>query len=251
MFDLFISHTQRSGGDQAHSLYLDLIQHGYTVWYDNYAKDLTEHGMEQGIRNCRVFLIFLSEGIFKSRYCCFEIMKAIQYKKKIVLVHETDKRHQAFDFDLSKVPKKFHTLLRNHESIAYRRRQFERKAMLDQLMAQLPTKSKPRKRTLVHSESTEVTKWLHRALREYANDHTYKARKCIQHCTLQKTNKNICKRIRLLHIRILVKLVRKHLRKGHYQQANHYLYELLEFGTLSSEHQRRLLEMIHYIHALE
>lgn len=82
MFDLFISHTQRSGGDQAHCLYLDLIQHGYTVWYDNYAKDLTEHGMEQGIRNCRVFLIFLSEGIFNSRYCCFEIMKAIQYKKK-------------------------------------------------------------------------------------------------------------------------------------------------------------------------
>eukprot|EP00935_MAST-01C_sp_MAST-1C-sp1_P002120 g2120.t1 len=36
-WNFFLSHSQASGGDQAYSLYLELDQQGYRVWYDNRA----------------------------------------------------------------------------------------------------------------------------------------------------------------------------------------------------------------------
>jgi hypothetical protein len=44
---VFISHAQSTGGDQANALYLELTLLGFSVWYDNRAKDLTKVRMSK------------------------------------------------------------------------------------------------------------------------------------------------------------------------------------------------------------
>ena len=77
-------HCQSTGGDQAHSLCLDLemkgksqrfalmiraCQHfnllcsGFKVWYDNRSDDLTTDGMTRGVVRSDIFVLFMSEGV--------------------------------------------------------------------------------------------------------------------------------------------------------------------------------------------
>ena len=51
-------------------------------------------------------------------------------------LHEQDPRHNPFDFvqEPKEAPEFMHVLLENHESLPWRRRDFEREALLDKLM---------------------------------------------------------------------------------------------------------------------
>ena len=49
--------------------------------------------MKLGVASSRVFLIFLSEGVLTRPFCLFEIETALEMKKPLTLMHETDGRH--------------------------------------------------------------------------------------------------------------------------------------------------------------
>ena len=62
----------------------------------------------------------------------FEIREAMALKKPMVLVHESDTRFGAFDFEGERnaAPKDLQSLLDQHEPLPFRRRGFERDGML-------------------------------------------------------------------------------------------------------------------------
>ena len=68
-YDFYLIHSQATGQNQCHALYLQLCAAGATVWYDMQASDLTEQGMEQGLANSRNALIFLSDGLMGRKFC--------------------------------------------------------------------------------------------------------------------------------------------------------------------------------------
>ena len=68
---------------------------------------------------CR-FLIFLSFGVLSRPFCLFEIECALSQKKPVMLLHETDKRHGAFDFagdEVKAAPEAIASLFMTHESL--------------------------------------------------------------------------------------------------------------------------------------
>jgi hypothetical protein len=59
-WDLFLSHAQATGGDQAQTTYLRLQAAKKTVWYDNAMLDRSTAAMEEGVKHCRCFVLFLT-----------------------------------------------------------------------------------------------------------------------------------------------------------------------------------------------
>ena len=81
------------------------------------------------------FLLFLSRGVLTRPFCIFEIKTAMQRSKKMVLLHETDDRHGAFDFsEASSAPQEIANILETHESLPWRRRRFEQDGILSELI---------------------------------------------------------------------------------------------------------------------
>ena len=69
-----------------------------------------------------------------------ELRTAIEHGKKIVLVHETEGAHGRFDFVSEKAaaPDDLRSVLEDVESVAYRRRDHERNAMLTKVIGLVP-----------------------------------------------------------------------------------------------------------------
>eukprot|EP01047_Picozoa_sp_COSAG01_P018969 COSAG01_NODE_1041_length_11959_cov_2.673356_1_plen_716_part_00 len=59
-WDLFLSHAQATGGDQVQTTSLRMEKAGRTVWYDNAMLDRSTAAMEEGVRHCRCFMLFLT-----------------------------------------------------------------------------------------------------------------------------------------------------------------------------------------------
>ena len=56
-------------------------------------------------------------------------------RKKMVLMHETDARHGAFDFgEASSAPPEIANIVETHESLPWRRRRFEQDGILSELL---------------------------------------------------------------------------------------------------------------------
>ena len=73
----------------------------------------------------------------QSRDHLFEIQTAVDLKKQIMLMHETDARHGAFDFgpdEVREAPAEVAQLLLDHESLPWRRRRFEQDSILQELI---------------------------------------------------------------------------------------------------------------------
>jgi hypothetical protein len=66
----------------------------------------------------------------------FEIREAIACKKTLVLIHESDARFGAYDFyeEQTKAPEDLKFLTDAHESLPFRRRGYERDAMLQSVI---------------------------------------------------------------------------------------------------------------------
>ena len=155
----FLSHKQSTSRDQVGRLNGDLKEGNWNPWYDMAATNLVVQGMKDGIRKSAVFILFLSKNVFKSEFVRLEVNEALNLKKPIILLHEEDRReekHFSFprfmgdddveltlseedktDTSLSEVPKAFIDLLKklikDSESIAYRRRIWENKAMVKEI----------------------------------------------------------------------------------------------------------------------
>ena len=138
--DFFLSHYQGTGGDQVATLNLKLKERGFATWYDQEAANLTAPGMMEGIKNSRVFLLFLSDGVLGRDFVRFEARCALKLKKPIVLMHEEDERHGKCDFgkEAGLAPDDLKPMLANNESIPWRRRKFEQDGVLDHLLTKLP-----------------------------------------------------------------------------------------------------------------
>ena len=61
------------------------------------AKDLTEEGMKAGVRDSEVFLMFLTNSLLSRPFCLKELEWALDFKKPIVIVVETENRFWPFD----------------------------------------------------------------------------------------------------------------------------------------------------------
>lgn len=59
-WNFFLSHAQATGGDQAQNTSLRLATLGKTCWYDNSMKDKSTEAMEEGVRCCGTFILFLT-----------------------------------------------------------------------------------------------------------------------------------------------------------------------------------------------
>ena len=66
---------------------------GFDCWLDQNAATITKESMKLGVASSQVFLIFLSEGVLTRPFCLFEIETALEMKKPLMLMHETDRRH--------------------------------------------------------------------------------------------------------------------------------------------------------------
>ena len=117
------------------TLDLRLSAMGFECWLDQKATTITKESMEAGVAAAQIFLLFLSEGVLTRPFCLFEIKTAMQSGKKMVLVHETDARHGAFDFsEVSSAPSEIAKILQTHESLPWRRRRFEQDGILAELL---------------------------------------------------------------------------------------------------------------------
>ena len=56
----FLSHHQALGGDQMKTLSLLFEKAGETAWYDNGKLDKSEAAMEEGVKHCKNFVLFLT-----------------------------------------------------------------------------------------------------------------------------------------------------------------------------------------------
>ena len=136
LYHIFISYYQANAIDQVATLTELLKQKNLKVWFDQGVAEITEQAMIDGVTNSAFVLIFLSKDILTRPFCLMEIRKAIELVKKVLLVYEEDPRSPGkVDFSQLKLeaPDDIRTLLNNIESIPYRRRQFERNAMLKEL----------------------------------------------------------------------------------------------------------------------
>ena len=118
------------------TLELRLEALGFDCWLDQKADVINKASMAAGVQNSEVFLLFLSEGVLSRPFCIFEIETALSLGKKIVLMHETDGRHGAFDFGAggAGVPAAVLALLQTHESLPWRRRKYEQDTILQELI---------------------------------------------------------------------------------------------------------------------
>merc|ERR1719410_2110549 len=99
--DIFLSHLQRNGQDAiiAMRMYLQQAQPGIRTFIDlevDMKGDLSKT-LHDAVQNCFAFLFFITDGILESKWCAQEIRWAVQYKKNIILVRETDERHGGID----------------------------------------------------------------------------------------------------------------------------------------------------------
>lgn len=61
-WDFFLSHAQATGGDLAQTVSLRLKAANKTFWYDNAMLDKSTRAMEEGVRGCGSFVLFLTGG---------------------------------------------------------------------------------------------------------------------------------------------------------------------------------------------
>jgi len=96
-YHFFISHIQTEASGDVGTLYFLLQALGVNVWRDMNAKDLTEEGMKQGVKDSDVFVLILTNSVLSRTFCLKEIQWAIEFNKKIVIIVEKEARFHAWD----------------------------------------------------------------------------------------------------------------------------------------------------------
>ena len=151
-WDFFLSHYIAETGDIVALIATMLEQRGFRPWFNKWAGrdntvggriDVTPEGMQCGVRQSGVFVLFLSNAVFARPFCRLEILAALKARRPIVTLVETEwQRGQAFDFgEAAKdgVPKSFHPIIGqltlNIGAIPLRRDREEQELMLNKIIA--------------------------------------------------------------------------------------------------------------------
>ena len=97
-YHAFLSHNQSEASGDVAKLFLELQGCGVLCWLDMYQRDLTEDGMRQGVYDSDVFILVLTNSVLNRKFCQKEIGWAIEYKKPILIVAESEERFWPFDY---------------------------------------------------------------------------------------------------------------------------------------------------------
>eukprot|EP00808_Paulinella_micropora_P025430 g4607.t1 len=94
----FLSHMPAEASGDVGTLAAALKSYGAAVWRDMDAINLTEEGMRQGVADCDVFILFLTNGVLSRPYCLKGIKWALEFGKPFIVVTETDLWFFPFDW---------------------------------------------------------------------------------------------------------------------------------------------------------
>ena len=82
----FLSHVQDDCSTEALMMVTEWGREH--CWLDRHMFDQSTDGMEEGVKGSETFVCILSEGYFKSKFCCDEMRWAFENKKPIVSTHK-------------------------------------------------------------------------------------------------------------------------------------------------------------------
>lgn len=126
-YDIFLSHLQRNAQDAiiAMQLFLREARPGIQIFVDvdvDMDEGLTET-IRNGVQNCGAFVFFITDGVLASTWCAQELRWALEHRKRIVLVRETDARHGGIDMKdfFQQVPEDLLPVFRNNVAIPWYR----------------------------------------------------------------------------------------------------------------------------------
>ena len=95
-YTCFMSHAQADGAGAVGTLFFAFAKFGLTNWLDMRQQDITLEGMKKGVRDSRIFLLFLTKRVLASWYCQQEMLEAIRLNKKVQIVLEEEPRFHPF-----------------------------------------------------------------------------------------------------------------------------------------------------------
>jgi len=135
-FHAFMSHAQADAQDVVGLIALELkTNYGLKIWLDMQAANLNVEGKLLGIAQSETFLLYATQNYMTHPFCVFELLVAIQLKKKIQILWDTDTRHCGFnqfgEFK-AQVPKEFSSIF-DIEAIDWQRREPKKSVQLNLL----------------------------------------------------------------------------------------------------------------------
>eukprot|EP00924_Labyrinthula_sp_SR-Ha-C_P004758 augustus_masked-scaffold_1-processed-gene-10.7-mRNA-1 protein AED:1.00 eAED:1.00 QI:0/0/0/0/1/1/2/0/1056 len=142
-YHCFLSYRQEDSIDLVGRLYEQLENRGFRCWYDqelNNGGSLNWQAMEEGVKHSMVYILILSDNVFKSSYVQQEVIAATESKRKIFLLHHPDtgqKGKKDFAGYIAAAPDILKPVFSSIESIAIRRRYHEKVAFLNELEKRL------------------------------------------------------------------------------------------------------------------
>lgn len=94
---VFLSHFQAEASGPVAAMHAELDSFGARAWLDMYEEDITEAGMRAGVEAADVFVCFLTSCVLTRPFCLAEFGWALDAQKPILLVREEDTRFAPWD----------------------------------------------------------------------------------------------------------------------------------------------------------
>lgn len=137
LHDAFFSYKQSEAQDAVQTIILLLRSKrpSLNIWVDT-EQDPTLCGMERGVRRSKVFIWYCTKNIVQSKYCLEELRWAVQNKKEILLVSETDPRHGAPELGVlrDQMPDELKHVLDDNVALPYYRETDHREVFIQKLL---------------------------------------------------------------------------------------------------------------------
>jgi len=97
-YHMFISHMQSEASGDVGTLYYMLGALGVSCWRDQNTDEITEQAMRQGVYDSDIFVLFLTNSVLSRYFCLKEITWALEFKKPIFMIVETEDRFWSWDY---------------------------------------------------------------------------------------------------------------------------------------------------------
>jgi len=146
-YHAFISHVQREAADVCQLIAIKLQERNLRVWIDMEADNLNIEGMLAGVAESATFIIYATQSYLTRRYCCFELLVALELQKPIQIIWEQCPDRNGFlefkDFAQT-IPECYSSILKV-EAIQWQRREPYRTKVIetlgDRLQCAMPLES--------------------------------------------------------------------------------------------------------------
>ena len=106
-FHFFLSHYQANAGDSINLLAAELKHFQVRCWTDKGDVEVNADGMKKGIKESKAYILFLSKDCLSRQFVILELREAIELKKPIILLHETEMNRPSFATFEESMPRRF------------------------------------------------------------------------------------------------------------------------------------------------